>query len=346
MQLDDFYTPTPLAEQLLEYVPFTRISKIADFAAGDGELLKTASKKFPKAKYYANDISKSAIEKISKEHKHWTVLNYDFFDDNQLKSSKILQQLYGKLDLIILNPPFSCRKKKLNDILFAGKLFRSSPALTFVAKSVRFLSPEGMLFAILPSSVSHSHRDSDLWDELKHKFNLKIVSNIPRIRFPGCSPNIIFVSLNFNDAKEIDLEIKPIKCNLKNISLKRGSISMPKVNNTGKYPLIHTTNLQKNKIIITENRTDSYSSIIKGPSILIPRVGNPSKEKICIYKYKKYIGISDCIIAINLTSTKDAIKLKNLILDNWDSFKEIYNGTGAKYTTIAKIKTILSLHNE
>ena len=65
----------------------------------------------------------------------------------------------------------------------------------------------------------------------------------------------------------------------------------------------------------------------------------PRIDKIVlIKKYEKY-AMSDCIIAITAASNNNAKKIYDAIIENWDEFFKLYNGTGAKYTTIDKIKS-------
>ena len=343
MQLDNFYTPTYLAEKLINLVKVKNPKIIADFCAGDGELIRAAEAKWGKAKFIVNDISKLAINKIKKKHKQWLTETYDFSCNKLIEESSLLCSIKSKCDLILLNPPFSCCGSAKYSITLDGKTYSASKALVFVVNALQFLADGAKLYAILPAGVAYSERDESLWSDLEEYCNLKILYSANRSLFNNCSPNIIIVEL---ERKHIpNMPTSKIMLQEQNtFSFIRGGYSVTKKskNLTGKYKIIHSTNLRNNKICGTFSHSDIEGERFKTKVLLVQRVGVPKKDKIIIAKLNNCI-LSDCVIAI-IAQESDLSELKKTILDNWDSFLFLYQGTCAKFVTLKRLNSFIINH--
>ena len=117
------------------------------------------------------------------------------------------------------------------------------------------------------------------------------------------------------------------------------------VDAAGHY-LVHTTNLKDHRIVNLNTKLIKRSSLISGPAVLLPRVGVPKMEKIVMVSPDESYVISDCILAILTKSVSQAQEVIQLIRDNWSLFLSMYTGTGAKYTTISKLRHFLHVINE
>ena len=84
-------------------------------------------------------------------------------------------------------------------------------------------------------------------------------------------------------------------------------------------------------------------SLISGPGVVIHRVGNPSPSKVCTIKKKESYILSDCVIFMKTATVTDSIKLQQYILSNWLLFENLYKGTGAKYTTLKRLRDFFDL---
>ena len=215
----------------------------------------------------------------------------------------------------------------------------------FVIESLKYLRRDGILLAILPSSVAYSQKDRLIWQKLVSDYKLKILEQPDINLFENCSPNVILVSINTSQTKSIYNSPVRLSHEIRGVSLFRGKISMNTLN--GSYPqgdlLVHSTNLRINSLVDLGYKTKNDLSKIVGPAILIPRVGLPNPQKICVIKKSETFVLSDCVIGIKTKNYKDAKKLLELILSNWDNFKELYKGTGAKYTTLERLGVFLNL---
>ena len=130
-------------------------------------------------------------------------------------------------------------------------------------------------------------------------------------------------------------------------SVTRGSIRMTDIVYSKKktaVPLIHTTNLQNGSLVYLKKIVSEQKGI-SGSGVIIPRVCNPNKNKIVILADAQQYALSDCVMFLETPSLEDAVEVRNCILANWESFKMIYKGTGAQYTTLKRVKTIFGLND-
>ena len=103
---DSYYTPSSLADKLVNYILPTQISRAVDFCVGDGNLLKAVIKRYVNAELYGTDISDDALKKLSGDCPNWLLSQCDFKMDESVENVSFLKK--GLFDLIVLNPPFTC----------------------------------------------------------------------------------------------------------------------------------------------------------------------------------------------------------------------------------------------
>lgn len=342
MVRDSFYTPKVLADKLVSFVKSENFLTVVDFCIGDGELLRSAVDRWPRIKCFGSDISEEAIEITQTQHQDWTLSVADFLDQNSRNHSKIFQN--NQYDLILLNPPFSCKGGTVNEVEFDGKTYFASTAMKFLVTSIRYMKPHGAIYAIMPSSVAYSQKDRILWDLLESKYNICVLDEPKSKYFRGCTPNVILVSVNDYSQRSIQRNFSRISLDFKGLTVFRGKLSMNQVEEkkSGDF-LVHSTNLNSNSVHNLKTKVVNNLSKISGPGILIPRVGKPLSSKICVINEKETYVLSDCVIAIKTVTPIDAQRLFNYMIDNWIVIEGMYTGTGAKYITIDRIKQFLNL---
>lgn len=347
---DDFYTPTELADKLSSFIIEEGPLSAIDFCVGDGDLLKAVERRFPNLDFFGIDIAEDAISSLRIMHPSWQLAVCDFTDTVAFDNLDILG--LRKYDLIVLNPPFTCKGSSVCRIVFEGEAYHVSTAMLFVANAMKYRSENGVLYAILPSSCAYSQKDSLLWQYLEKHYNLQILEEPNRMYWKNCSASIILVSIGGKKRRmskknncDFDFSKLPVE------SIIRGHISLHEarfVDSRKGFKYVHTTNLKRNKIIncnhikIPENRDESrYGPVsFRGPAVLLPRVCNPNSEKVCVYKEKGLFVPSDCIIILRTSKIEDAQYVAQTILGHWDEFRVIYQGTAAKYTTIEAVKKL------
>ncbi len=336
---DSFYTSTYLADILVNYIDEIEINSVVDFCVGGGELLRSAQSKWKNVEIYGTDISIDAISLLEEKHPDWKVEYCDFIDENSRINCKILED--RRFDLILLNPPFTCKGSTIHKAKFEGVDYNVSTAMLFLLESISYLTSNGIIYAILPISVAYSQKDSKIWNVLEQKYNLTILEERDKQYFKDCyPPNIIIVSLNdFRFKKKKDIR-KPIELSVKIETIIRGQLSMNEIieDSTSAKLLIHSTNLRNNQIVDASFKVKTNNQLIYGPGVVIHRVGNPKPTKICTLKKSEKYVLSDCLIFIKTVTQLDANELKKYIILNWSSFEKLYKGTGAKYITLNRLK--------
>lgn len=337
---DAFYTPNHLADELINHVAETDIHTAADFCVGDGDLLKAVVRRFPDVKCFGVDISDESVEQLRREYTDWTLGTCNFMEREKVAKLKGIGD--RRYDLIVFNPPFTCKGSTLCRIVFDGLTFKCSTALMFLTEALGYLNERGVLYAILPIGCLCSQKDKVLWDYLVVNYQLKVLEKKDRPYWRKCSPNILLVSLKSYAARAV--EEQEARFDFTNLPIKkiiRGTIGMHEV----KYAeglkgrkVIHTTNMQQNRVRDVRRIENGKQYGMTGTAVLIPRVCNPNKGKICIYSGKKPYVLSDCVIALKTENEEDAQTVYYALMNHWDDFREIYNGTGAKYTTMERLR--------
>jgi tRNA1(Val) A37 N6-methylase TrmN6 len=342
--MDSYYTSSKLANKLVRHVRKRNIGTVADFCIGDGALIKAANEKWPDAKCFGVDISSTAISSLKQKQSKWKLSVCDLLKKRSRSTCQVLYNQKKGFDLILLNPPFTCIGSTLYEVKLDEKEFKCSTALAFLTESLNYLSNTGSLYAILPISCAFSKKDALLWQTLEANYQLKVIEILKDHHFKNCSPTIILVSLNDPSVKGIDLSFKRSNNWKKKITLMRGNLRMHSVRHNKKGNLlIHTTNLQRNRIVNLNVKVKTISSCITGPALLLPRVGKPDLKKVVSINKSEVYAISDCIIAIKTETLSDSLNLKKLLKVHWNEVRELYKGTGAPYLTIERIEKYLGM---
>lgn len=342
---DEYYTSDSLARILVSYVPRRDVKTVADFCVGGGELVLAACERWRHAECYGVDISEDAVKLLRQKYPHWHLKVCDFTIEEERTKTFLHQH---RFDLILLNPPFTCRGSVINVLFYKGEEYHVSTAMVFIANSLQYLNDSGCLYAIVPSGIMYSQKDQRLWDTIYKNYQVTIHQENDFAYFKDCSPNISIISIKKGKTKIKPGSLSHIICqNYYDLELVRGKLSMFQVKyvENGKQ-LIHTTWLQNHQIINGGMKTSHSASLIKGPAVILPRVGNPNIGKVCLLDNKNEYVLSDCVFGLRAKNKKDAKALYIDILNDWERFKLLYKGTGAKYMTIERLKHYLRIEDK
>lgn len=333
--LDPFYTPDDIAMRLVEYCRTTP-HKVADFCAGDGGLLQACERRFPQARYTAVDKSKLAIRKLKATHSGWAVVNEDFLKSKRIRESGVRTSFY---DLILMNPPFSCRGK-LYKFNLDGQSFKGSKALLFIIRALQYLTGGGVLLAILPVGVTCTQRDEAVIKYLKACYDFTVLENLTGVSFKGKQPDVIFASMRRPQRLRrfvVSIEVKESPS-----YLQRGAFNVQRakevINDERGICYVHTTNLQEGRVLNAKRKAFSPKlKSVYGPAVLLPRVGIPTADKIVRIGSNEHFVLSDCVIAIRCKSEKGSKKLQEKIVLALQYLQGLYWGTGAKFITMHRL---------
>jgi hypothetical protein len=352
--VDCIYSPPELAAKMISKAEGgTSPAVIADFAAGDGQLLKAAHEKWPQSTIIATDINKSSVALMRRTAADWHVGLCDFLNPRSRSRSSILPEIKGKVSLVLLNPPFSCRGNTRVLVNFNGTEIRCGVALAFVLTSITFLCSDGQLIAVLPAGCLQSQKDAAAWEAIRKVCHVKVVGENGHRTFSGWSPKTVIVRLKMRPARNRARRRSNIASNNGHLTMRRrisvsvfrGKISMPDLNgNKAKrtVPLVHSTELEKSGVNLSRRRVDAKLKSVRGPAVLLQRVGRPDVGKILPYFEEKPIVLSDCVIALKCGTTDEARVVKTTMVKNWEKIERAYGGTCARYITVDSLCDLLN----
>ncbi|WP_022678027.1 N-6 DNA methylase [Novosphingobium sp. B-7] len=335
--MDAIYTPPDLAKFLAEASTLASPRSIADFAAGDGALLRAAAARWPGAKLFGSDIDEQAVASIEALLPGCDTMIVDFLAD---ASDRLLADRL--FDLILLNPPFSGRGNKRYCAEIEGVDHKASKALAFAARALAHLAPGGEVIAILPASVLTSERDADLRTAMRAWGHIEQIGDVWRTAFKSHAVAVTVLRITRAKPKRKTIgtpslvSLRPFA-----VEMTRGSLSVHEQVATDTGPrFIHTTDLQRNCLLPSDRRVSSAHRTISGPAVLIPRVGRPSSDKIVLLASGEAV-LSDCVIALQTSPVGSEQALANLLVENWESLKTAYGGSWAPYTTLKRLTEAL-----
>lgn len=341
--MDRFYTPTHLASTLVKHAKTGKSRPcIADFAVGGGELLRAANARWPNAKLIGVDISGRTVALLHRQHPSWSVGRCDFLRPAQRERQPILQGTKAQVDVVLLNPPFSNRGPGRQTVDFQGERLTCSLGLAFVITALSYLARNGQLLAILPAGTLRSEMDHEAWAVLSRYFRRSTLGNNCERTFPGCLAKTVIVKLEPRvSAKKLDQQRNGCSngeaISAKAMRLERGKVDMPSlaVSHNGKtVPLVHTTELRSHRVNLMARQIEASRASLNSFAVLLPRVGRPTPDKICLHLTRKPVALSNCVLAIHCDDITQATKIYRTLLDEWRVFKKAYAGTCAQYITL------------
>jgi tRNA1(Val) A37 N6-methylase TrmN6 len=341
--MDQIYTPEALAESLVQAARVEKVQLVADFAAGDGALLKAANKRWPRAALFGSDINEETIDILKSEVGCCSAATHDFFCDT-LPLGARYPDLVGKCDVVLLNPPFTCRGSRVYPGRVRGTELRGSKGLAFVSRAVPFLRRGGELVAILPASILRSERDAALMQALRERFEVEQIGEIEAAAFKSYAVSTVILRIRRSTPSILPPTVqRPSLISLKTFSaeIMRGSMPAGRaIVQAAGLSLVHTTDIVSGKVVSSGRRISLPGRVVSGPAVLVPRVGRPSSDKIALLPYDEVV-VSDCLFALRTNPRGYETSLMQLIVNSWDSFRLIYGGSCAPYTTIKRLQAAL-----
>jgi predicted RNA methylase len=343
-EIDWFDTPDAVVSKMITATAL-QPRLIADFAVGNGALLKAASKRWPEAALYGYDISAARLKSARENLRELRIGQCDFIRGPYPRS---LKQLIGEVDLVLLNPPFSCRGSNIETVTFGGQPLSSSLALTFLLTSLQYLRGCGEVVAVLPSGSLFSEKDQRSWDAIRAKCEVRLVGVNSHHVFNGCAPRTVIVQVKkarvrtYVENTSSSTVTTDLVCHIA-----RGSLPMhlaKRSRSKAALRLVHTTDLQNNRVKWSGRKISPKQHSISGPAVLLPRVCAPALQKVAHVNTRTVFAISDCIIALQCDSAALSAQLFSIIEKHWSEMESLYTGTGARYITVRKLVSFLRKH--
>jgi hypothetical protein len=341
--MDKIWTPPAIAAKMAAAANCKRVDYVADFAVGNGELLKAAAKRWPKARLIGIDVCRSTIGRLRRSSPNWQLSRCDFTNARSRDRSSALVQRGGKISLVLLNPPFSCRGGTVWRAECGGTELRCSLAMAFLLAALPYLAQNGIAVVLMPAGSMRSDKDRLAWSLIRREFSVDLIAVNGHRTFEGCSPKTVIVRLHRKAKSSPPRQTS--RCTKKDVCLQvrltRGVVQMNTVNSVNgrrTRPLIHTTHLKDGIVCVSDLRVPVDRRSIVGPAVLLQRVGTPDAKKVCLYIKRKPVALSDCVIAMKCVSNADAKRLFRIIESNWSRISSRYGGTCARYVTLDSLQ--------
>ena len=345
--IDEIFTPSSLANKLVELAMVRKrtLGVVADFAAGDGALLRAASRRHQSLEVVGLDINPIRVRKLRSIDSAWQIGSCDFLNPRSRSSSPVLRRIQGKVTTALLNPPFSCRGARKEQVSLGGKRLTCSTAMAFILTAVDYLAPDGQIIAVGPRGMEKSERDEAAWDALRSMGTVEILGYPDRGTFPRTALRSLLLRFTMGPStarrptswNEVATQGKH-----PTISLVRGTVQMhrARISDSG-IPFVHTTDLSNGQLRPELRKSIAPGRICCGPVVLVPRVGRPMLSKIALQVLRYNLLLSDCVIALECVSEDDAVNVQRVIRDRWNEFEEAYGGSCAPYISMKALQRAL-----
>lgn len=348
MPIDEFDTPPLLAAELLrvaETLCENEPRTVADFAVGTGELLGAAKLHWPRAAIFGCDISNDRVTRLARARTNWTVAQCDFLDRASRSSLSQLECVKTKVDLALLNPPFSARGGTRVEVHLDGQAVRCSPAMAFVLVASQYLSPNGNLVALLPAGVLQAERDQGARAALRQLGEFGAIPGTTG-KFPGGSLKVTIAYLKRGQPTphSTNPTAPNVDATQPRVRVLRGTLQTHELPTNGVreiIPLVHSTELQDNKLQVAQRGVSAGTRSLSGPAVLLHRVGLPRQDKIVYVPQSPPFAITDCVVALLCPNEHECLRLHRSLTEQFDLLERNYIGSGAPYITIRRIRSVL-----
>jgi len=345
--VDAHYTPQWLATRLLGFLDRPLgASAVADFAAGDGELLRAAQQApLTDARFIARDSDQAAIKRIRARHEDWDAEVLDLFlVGDQLRSE------VGVVDRLVLNPPYSYRGAGGVPVSMPDLSGRFSPAMAFLLYSLLALSDGGQCLAIMPENVLHSEKDAPAMEFIRGWRSVSVLDVLPPRTFPGVHARsaLIQIGVSSPGVPQPSGDVTPERCTVKPLSIEvdivRGCVPVHTTSSLGRNTVdfLHSTGLRQGNVVTSRVSWPAPSGrSVDGPFVAIPRVGQITPSKVCVHRTSTRVLLSDCVIAIKTSDPSRVDTLHAELISAFGALRAEYRGSCAPYLTIARLRSFL-----
>lgn len=347
IDLDRYYTPLAVANRVLERAGLELIPQVcADSTCGSGRLLEAASHVFGRVSCIGIDRDKNAIRSLRRQKPDWLLAVGDLLSKDGCRKT-IAAVLKERVDLLVLNPPFSHGQKKSIEIAYNGKFLKGSVAMAHLLRSFELLRPSQGALVIAPESLLYSDTDLAGRSALMQEYRIRAILELDSCTFKGARAHATVIQISPGSARNegatcvVDRTRSTVE-----VQVTRGGLPVHLMKQAGDgVPYLHSTDIRK--VLAGDSwpsflkTNDQAKGRVKGWMILLPRVGLPEVDHVRAVDIKNTVQLSDCVIGIECKSKVDAREVEGRLRDNWNDFLRLYRGTGARYVTLSRLKAWL-----
>jgi hypothetical protein len=343
LPLDQFFTPGAVARRVVEATDVESIASCLDSGCGGGDLLQACEAVFPDVQCFGIDKDPTAVAALKQRYPAWRIATADILRPIAARRSSIWRDAVGS-DCILINPPFSMGGTKGIWVSFEDRMFRCSVAMGHLLTTLNVFQPRGGGAAVVPESMMYSEVDEAARTALSAKYSLEIVEGLKNCTFRGARANALIVRIRSRGGEAGEGNKRPASVSRTKPEIVRGGLPLFEARSRGpnQLPLVHTTDLPGLRLNARSVRSlrrvrRIERGVVKGPVLLIPRVGVPCSAVTQAIDLLSEVQLSDCVIALRFASMRSAETYGREMLERWERFLRIYRGTGARYTTVRSL---------
>ena len=182
--IGQYFTAQPVSDMMVSLFQQDTPNRVIDLGVGHGSLLYAAYNRYNKADFYAADIDKKVISKISERLPFVNALHIDGLSKGLSKQMKLK---IGSVDIAVCNPPYYRLDKttELKDLFNkiglknSTKLIKFTSDIVFLAQNLQMLKKGGELGIILPDSAFTGHEFAVLREDLLTNHNIRGIIQLP-----------------------------------------------------------------------------------------------------------------------------------------------------------------------
>jgi type I restriction-modification system DNA methylase subunit len=182
-----FFTLDKIAKSMVRMLPIKPHALIIDPTCGCGTFLKALGNFWQNTPCHliANDVDNmlvcltELVLKINQQYKQQHQQDISLFTSNIYSPHQEIKSLFGKVDYILANPPFSLPIDSFSaeSELFASG-YRNSDAL-FIDLALELLKPHGRLVSLLPHSIISNKEYEKLRQIVENNWLLTAIITLP-----------------------------------------------------------------------------------------------------------------------------------------------------------------------
>jgi hypothetical protein len=351
-RLDAHYTPEHIAKALVGAICHEGVRVAFDPAVGSGELLQAGEARWPEAEVVGWDNDAETLRQTQRSHEEWQLAAVDFLSARSRSRSERLRRILGRVDVALVNPPFSCRGNRALVAGFRSEEVRCSTAMSFLITLDRYVALGGVIAALLPAGCMSSQRDLEAWALLERHYAVELLEEYPRGSFPSANAYVRAVLLRRLDVSGsvrdrcVERDVRgggtysggtQIRARISRGTYRMFEPTSPRVG----VPLVHTTNVRDGLIVGVRLRVPRPRRVLEPPAVLVQRVGRPDRGKIALVGDSSPVVISDCLFGLECSSEATAMVLRDRILEGWCDLEAEFGGSCAPYLTVRKLRDFL-----
>ena len=193
---DQYYTPPSVAKKAFERASLTgNPSVCADTACGSGSLLNAAQVVLRATHCLGIDNDPLVIRQLRRDRPEWRLYVGDLLKCKRAPPAEFFGARH-KVDLLVLNPPFTLGPKKYVEVGYFNETLKCSVAMAHILRSLQLYRPRHGAIAVVPESLLYSETDQHARELLDREFSISELLQLSIYTFKAARVNSSFVQIS------------------------------------------------------------------------------------------------------------------------------------------------------